>query len=202
MPEARAGEPPEPSGLLERIAAGDQDAFAALFDAHVDAVYRLALGRTGRAQDAQDVTSVVFLTAWRRRAELTRLHSSVLAWLLVCVNRCCQDVGRTRRRDAALIRRLGAARSTEHLVGTDTGGSASRLDLDNAVAGLRSIDRQVIELFLYLDMSYAEIANSLGVPIGTVRSRLARARERLRADLGRDVLPAEAACLHPERKLT
>lgn len=185
MEETRPGGDTERE-LLERVSSGDQRAFAILFDEYVDAVYRFAVRRVRSPVDAEDLTSVVFMTAWRRRGDLRTLSSSLIAWLLVTADRAANNLVRARRREAALVDRLVRSREP-----TDSGPVAEGLpdmlsdELATSLDKLSRADRQVLNLAVIAELSYQEIADALGVPVGTVRSRLSRAKSRLRSVISR-----------------
>jgi len=84
--------------VLERVRDGDADAFGELFDLHHDRVFRQALRMTASLHDAEDVTAVVFLEAWRRRDAMREVNGSVIAWLLVMTNFVFRNYARASRR--------------------------------------------------------------------------------------------------------
>jgi len=166
-------------------AAGEHagDAFGELFERHADRVYAHCFSRTGSWSLAEDLTSAVFLEAWRRRTEVRFSGDSALPWLLGVANNATRNAQRTLRRHSALLAKLPPPQE-ESDIATDT---AARLDQEElarhllcAMAGLRQAEREVIALCDWSGLSYAEAAVALGVPEGTVRSRLSRARQHLR----------------------
>jgi RNA polymerase sigma factor (sigma-70 family) len=173
---------PSDLDLWRRAEQGDAESFGVLFDRHARTVYNFCFRRTADWALAEDLTSTVFLETWRRRAEVRPEHETLRPWLLgVAANVIRNSTRSQRRRDAAEPR---AATSS---VGPDFADDvASRLDDESlmrrmvvALNMLPPIDRDVLSLFAWGELSYAEIAGVLGVPIGTVRSRLSRARTRL-----------------------
>jgi RNA polymerase sigma-70 factor, ECF subfamily len=156
----------------------DESAFASLFDRHYAALHRFLRARVGGVL-ADDLASEVFLTAFRRRASYDLGRDDARPWLFgIAVN-----VVRDHRR--AELRRLDAcARAVD---GDRVDGIAATDRLDPALAGallsLSEGDRHIVLLFAWAQLSYEEIAQALEVPIGTVRSRLSRARARLRESL-------------------
>jgi RNA polymerase sigma factor (sigma-70 family) len=163
----------------------EPEAFAALFDRHATAVHRYLGRRVGQLAD--DLLSETFLVAFRRRADYRADHVDVRPWLLGIATRVVQGHLRTeRRRYRALAREAGTAP-----VGTDPDEVHDRLDatalrapIAAALAGLKDRDRDVLLLFAWGQLGYEEIAAVLDVPVGTVRSRLNRARRQTRAALG------------------
>lgn len=159
------------------------EAFGELFERHADRVYAHCFARTGSWSLAEDLTSAVFLEAWRRRTEVRFSGDSALPWLLGVANNATRNAQRTLRRHSQLLAKLPPPEE-ESDIATDT---ATRLDQERlarhllcAMAGLRQAEREVIALCDWSGLSYAEAAVALGVPEGTVRSRLFRARQHLR----------------------
>lgn len=169
--------------LWQRAVDGDAGAFGLLFERHARAVYNACFRRTGDWSVAEDVTSVVFLEAWRRRAEVTFAGESVRPWLHGVAVNVLRNRWRSTRRHRAALQRLPPP-GTEQAVDDDV---ARRLDDQWRMRGVLVLvtrlprrDREVLEACAWSGLSYEEAAIALGVPVGTVRSRLARARRRLR----------------------
>ena len=184
-PEAVAGHEPgevEHDDLLWWSARnGDADAFATLFERHANAIYNYCFRRVGDWSAAEDLLSVVFLEAWRRRdKELP--PGKVLPWLYGIATNVVCNRRRSERRYRAALARVPAARP-ENDFGDD---AAVRLDderrMRDALAHLKTLPRgqqDVVVLCAWGDLSYEDASFALGVPVGTVRSRLARARRSL-----------------------
>ena len=166
--------------------AADQHAgpaFGELFERHADRIYAHCFHRTGSWSMAEDLTSVVFLEAWRRRREVRFSGDSVLPWLLAVANNATLNAQRTLRRHRRLLVKLPPA-GQEPDIAED---AARRVDTERAAAhllcaldGLREPEREVLALCDWAGLSYAEASDALGVPPGTIRSRLSRARQHLR----------------------
>ncbi|GAA0997327.1 RNA polymerase sigma factor [Subtercola frigoramans] len=170
--------------VLERVNAGDADAFGVLFDLHHDRVFRHALRLTASVHDAEDVTAVVFLEAWRRRDSMRVTDGSIIPWLLVTTNFVFRNFSRSSRRYRVALEHLPLPQDTPD----DADAIDERLDLDARRAALRQAlaqlprrDQDVITLCLLEELSTAEAAAALGIAQGTVKSRLSRARARLTA---------------------
>ena len=167
------------------------EAFGELFDRHADRVYAHCFTRTGSWSMAEDLTSVVFLEAWRRREEVRFSGDSALPWLLGVANNATRNAQRTLRRHNLLLAKLPPA-GEEADIAAD---AAARVDQERlaqhllcAMGGLKQSEREVLALCDWAGLSYSEAAVAMGVPEGTVRSRLSRARQRLR-DLAGEAQP-------------
>ncbi len=185
----------EPDAALIAASIDTPVAFAAVFDRHYDFVHRY-LGRRVGFEVADDLVSETFTTAFRVRARYDLAHSDARPWLLGIAT----NLVRHHRR--AEVRRLRAYErlETEAAVGIDEALVAARVDaaaerprIARALARIPDADRDALLLLAWADLTYAEIALALGIPIGTVRSRIHRARHRLREllDLGGQSLCAD-----------
>lgn len=179
--------------LLARYARGEREALDELFRRYRSAAYRVAYRLLGREADALDAVQESFIKA------LTHLHnfqgrSSFKTWLLRVVSNASLDLGRQRGRREALS--LEAVTSTEPEAGPlvtfdrPTQGlerEELRDLLQEALASLPEAQRRTFVLHVDGELNYREVAEVLGISIGTVMSRLFYARQKLRAYLGRRV---------------
>ena len=159
----------------------EPEAFGDVFDRHVAAVHAFAQRRVGRDL-AEEVAAETFARGFEARGRYEAVHDDALPWLLGIASNVLRRHWRTERR------RLDAyARAARH----ERPGAAPDPDGDvlRAVARLPRRQREVLLLAAWADLSYAEIARALGLPVGTVRSRLARARAALGADASIDPAP-------------
>ncbi len=189
---------PDEISIWERARDGDPNSFGDLFREHRDRIYGQALRLTRSSHDAEDVTALVFLEAWRRRANVRLVDGSILAWLLVCTNFVAKNTARTKRRHASAMSRLPPQESTaDHAddVLDRVDGSGRERRLRAAFAKLSSNDRDVLTLCVVYDYSLAEAALAMNVPTGTVKSRLSRAKQRLATLTGSTDLDARASAL-------
>ncbi|MFI1482951.1 RNA polymerase sigma factor [Streptomyces sp. NPDC020747] len=174
----------------ERVRSGSRAAFDEIFDAHAGVVYAHALRVTGNWAVAEDVVSLTFLEAWRLREKLRAEVLSVRAWLLGITNNVLRNTTRAARRHRAAMSRVPPGPAVPDLAEEVVGRLADTEQLQaaaRALGRLRRADREVFTLCVWSDLSYAEAAEVLGIPVGTVRSRLSRARTRLR-ELAHDEL--------------
>jgi RNA polymerase sigma factor (sigma-70 family) len=149
--------------------------FAALYERHAGAVSIYLIRRVGNGI-AEDLTAEVFVRAFRGRAKYDVQHDSALPWLLGIANNLIADHRRVERRRLAAVERL--ARATPPFA-PEGHGFELGADLARALRRLPAVDRDTLLLAVWGELSYEEVALALGVPVGTVRSRIARARKRL-----------------------
>ena len=168
--------------LRERARGGDADAFGELFDSCAKAVYNHAFRLVGDWSAAEDVMAQTFLEAWRSRERIASGGGSLRPWLLGIATNLARGHRRASRRQVAALLRMAPPPDTPDFSDEVTG----RLDDANRIAALhQSLHRlrpdefEVLALCAWSDLSYAEAAEALGVPVGTVRSRLSRARAKL-----------------------
>ena len=166
---------------------GDGDAFGALFDRHKDRVFRHACRLVGNRHDAEDVTAVAFLELWRRRRDVRVVNGSVLPWLLVTTSNVARNSQRASRRYRQFLGRL-----PREPVAPDATDAALDLHPFDGIdqhlgAALRSLsgpDLQLVTLIALEDYSVADAAEVLRLTPSAAKTRLHRARHRLRAALG------------------
>lgn len=181
----------EEQHLLKKAAAGDMAAFEQLVIKYQAQVYNLALRMTGNPDDAADMAQEAFLRAWRGLNKF-QFESSFSTWLYRLTSNVCIDFLRNAKRH-----------QTIPLTYTDTDGEEQTLELADdaplpeetaiiaeqqaqiiaAMAQLEPEHRQILTLRVVNDLSYSDIAAILQVKEGTVKSRLARARENLKKKL-------------------
>jgi RNA polymerase sigma-70 factor, ECF subfamily len=173
-------------GLLQKAAAGDGRAFHALLDRHMDRLYRLAVSLVGNAADAEDLLQETFAGAFKGLDGFEG-RASVGTWLTrILVMQTARFRRDRKRKPMGSIESAGfdeptASQSTGEPSGT--GGVDVRIDIQAALLQLSPAHREVLVLREFEQMSYEEIAEVLGVPQGTVESRLYRARAELREKL-------------------
>lgn len=170
-----------------RIRAGDPDAFGSLFDNYARAVYNHAFRLTGDWSAAEDVLSLTFLEAWRLRETVDLNGGSLRPWLLGIATNTARNTRRAARRHEAAVSRLPREEVfpdfAEDLVSRiDDAGQVAALQA--ALSRLRRPEREVVALCIWSGLDYAAAAQALGIPVGTVRSRLSRARKKLHKHAG------------------
>jgi RNA polymerase sigma-70 factor (ECF subfamily) len=172
--------------LMERANRGESEAFGRLFLRHRDRVFRHVLRAATSTADAEDVVALTFLEAWRRRSSLRTVSASALPWLLVTATHVAQNRARAERRYRAALARLPLnPEFHDHAdrVLDEWESARQRRALREALRKLSPSEREVIALCVIEELSMDAAAEALGIPIGTVKSRLSRARARLSAML-------------------
>ncbi|MEU9344454.1 RNA polymerase sigma factor [Streptomyces sp. NPDC048278] len=180
--------------LRRRIRAGDHDAFAALFDAYARSVYNHAYRLTGDWTTAEEAVSLTFLEAWRLRTALDADGGSPRPWLLGIATNVVRNQRRAARRHSAALARLPREEPVRDFADEVAGrvDDAAQLALvRTALAKLRRPEREVLALCVWSGLDYAAAAEALGVPVGTVRSRLSRARAKLAKHLEPARIPGQ-----------
>jgi RNA polymerase sigma-70 factor, ECF subfamily len=169
--------------LARRSALGDAEAFDALARDRIDRLFAIAFRILRDHHDAEDAVQQALWTAWTDLPGL-REPERFDAWLYRLLVRCCFRSGRSRRRRLTVVRRLPDV--DEPSVASEAGQVETRDALDRAFARLGTEHRSVVVLHHYLGMPLEEIADVLGIPSGTARSRLHYALRRLRAAIEPD----------------
>jgi RNA polymerase sigma factor (sigma-70 family) len=167
--------------------SGDEPgAFALLFDRHAPSVYRYAAQRLGQ-DSAEDVMSETFLVAFEKRASYDVTIVDARPWLLGIATRLMHKHVRLEARAwKGMVADLAAHLSPDMIEQAGARMDAARLTrrLRSALGALSAADRDTLLLYAWGDLDYAGVAAALDVPVGTVRSRLNRARRLLRSAAG------------------
>jgi RNA polymerase sigma factor (sigma-70 family) len=170
------------SALWARSRAGDSRAFGVLFERHAKTIYNFCFRRVGDWSVAEDLLSVVFLEAWRRRGKELPA-GKVLPWLYGIATNVVRNGRRSQRRYRVALSRVPPERPDpdfQAAVDERLDDAARMRELLPLLATLPRRELDVLALCAWSDLSYEEAALALGIPVGTVRSRLSRARARLR----------------------
>jgi RNA polymerase sigma factor (sigma-70 family) len=176
---------PTDSEVIARARA-DPAAFAEIFDRYHAELYRYLRRRAGPGQGA-DLAAEVFLTAFARRAAYRPYGDSARPWLYGIAHNLLRTQARREQRQRLAYLRHGASPAVDHAAAEAFAQADATGQVAALLAGLPAGDRDVLLLFAWADMSYAEIASALQIPVGTVRSRLHRARRQLRGPLGAQI---------------
>jgi RNA polymerase sigma factor (sigma-70 family) len=160
--------------------AGDGEAFGRIFDRHRERLERHCRRLVPSREDADDAVAITFLEAWRKRDRVRFVDDSMLPWLLVTATNASRNVSRSARRHRALLARLPAEPAARD--------HAERFEGSDAVDALRRLsiaDQRIITLCVLEGLSEREATQVLGIPSGTVKSRLSRAKTRLARHVAR-----------------
>jgi RNA polymerase sigma-70 factor (ECF subfamily) len=170
-----------------RESRSDPARFSVLYDRYAEQLHRFAYRRVG-PDAAEDVVAETFLAAFGHRERYDGSRPDARAWLFgILVRELAQHRRREQARDRALAKvptDEATADSPDDRVAAEVGARALRGKLASVLAELGQGDRDVLLLVAWGDLGYAEVAEALEIPIGTVRSRLHRARARLKEALG------------------
>lgn len=163
--------------------------FGELYDRHAPDIYRYAARRAGDFA-AEDVMAETFLIAFERRHGFEGPAEAVRPWLFGIATNLLRRHHRAEARMLRALARSGPAEIPDGFdeIETELDAPARNARLGKALQALAPIDREAILLLVWADLSYDGIAAATGVPLGTVRSRINRARGKLRADLGSTLL--------------
>ncbi|MFE4582932.1 RNA polymerase sigma factor [Streptomyces chartreusis] len=164
------------------------EVFAHLYDRYAADIHRYVTRRLG-SEAADDVTSETFLVAFRTRKRFDASAASARPWLYGIAAKL---IGRQRRSEVRMLKAYGrtgcdpVAESWAEHVDSRVVAQGMQQELSGALAELSAGDRHVLLLVAWADFSYQEVADALEIPVGTVRSRLNRARRKIRTALGAD----------------
>ncbi|WP_163573161.1 RNA polymerase sigma factor [Fodinicola feengrottensis] len=166
-----------------RVRDGDPDAFGELFDECARAVYNHAFRLTGNWSTAEEAVALTFLEAWRLRGKVDLEGGPLRPWLLGIATNMVRNFTRASRRYSAAVSRIPPPEAipdfADELAGRldDTEQVRFALSLVNK---LRRNEREIFALCVWSGLDNIEAAEALGIPVGTVKSRLSRARAKLR----------------------
>lgn len=170
--------------LLARVARGDHVAFASLYDHLAPAAYGIAHRVVGNAALAEEITQDAFLQVWSTRSRFDRTRGSAQSWVLTIVHRRAVDVVRHEQAARKRVLRVGpryVERTFDEVWATAL-HHAERDEVCSALQALTAGQRQAIELAYYEGMTCGEVAQHLGIPVGTAKSRILEGVRRLRRE--------------------
>lgn len=175
---------PTDSAVIER-SLDESECFAEIFDRHVSSIHGYLARRTG-SERADALVGEVFRVAFETRHRYQLQRPDALPWLYGIASNVLRQSRRTERRQDRVATKL----ATFSRVDADPGDSSEDLlrrehlsEVMGAVMALPDADRETLLLYAWEELTYDEIAETLDVPLGTVRSRLNRARTRIREQL-------------------
>jgi len=172
--------------LMEKLQAGDISAFEAIFQDYQRMVFKTAYLMTGRKEEAEDILQEVFVSVWRSRNTFNPKKGKLITWIYrITVNQC---LSRRRKKKPAI---LSLEEKSIDLPDMKPGEQleevlVTRLEYERLMKAMNALDskhRSVLILRYFNDLSYDEIAQIIGVPLGTVKSRISQALRSLRAQM-------------------
>jgi RNA polymerase sigma-70 factor (ECF subfamily) len=175
--------------LVLAVAQGDVDAFEEVYDAMSPIVYGLALRVVRDPARAEEVAQEAFVEFWRKAAEFDPQRGSARAWMVTIAHRRAVDVVRSEEAS-----RARAIRAGHRMLGSGQGDPvadtvetlADQDRVNRALIHLTPLERQAIELAYYEGQTYRQVAERLDAPIGTIKTRMRSALQRLGDILGAD----------------
>lgn len=169
--------------LVNAMVAHDEAALSQLYDQTVGQVYRLAHAMTGSADDAEEIVCDVYLQVWQRAAQYDENRGPVIAWLLVNCRSLALDLLRRRRSHQTVLRKL-EEQSEDNVEDTNVVDLLALVQegtaVHRALGELSEIQRRLIALAYFNDLSHSEIATLTQLPLGTVKSHIQRGLRKLR----------------------
>ncbi|CAH0173501.1 ECF RNA polymerase sigma factor SigW [Microbacterium oxydans] len=186
MPEFNAQPASSDGELLFRLSRGDEPAYRLLHDRHQASVYRVALVLMRTTWDAEEVAATAFFELWRKRDSVRLVDDSVLPWLLATTSYAAKNKLRSSRRYHRLLNRIphdGDVPDHADEVARAMDTLKISADVRAALMQLHPKEASVVILCVVHELPMHEAAVALGIPEGTVKSRLSRVKARLRGTL-------------------
>lgn len=174
------------SSLVADFLAGDEAALAVIYERWGSLVYSLAIRSLGNVTDAEDVTQHVFIAAWLSRHTFDPARAKLAAWLMGITHNKIVDALDKRARDRRDREAMVQALDRNSLAWTDD--VVERILLADELSRLEGVPRRIINMAFFDRLTHVQIAQSLDLPLGTVKSHIRRSlsvlRERLEVDGG------------------
>ena len=186
---------------MQRILAGDDSALSELYDRHAPFVLGVALKIVHDQNDAEDVVHDAFIAIVERADQFRPERGSLIAWLVTAVRNLALDRARRRTRRAQITDEELRHEPSEPVLDPEALSwlEHRRAAVIAALARVSDAQRRTLEVAFFEGLSYPEIAEREGVPLGTVKSRAARALAALRAALEGDLQAADEGHLTPDK---
>ena len=181
-PAPSAGETAADAALMAALVRGDRDALAALYDRHAGVLLALATRLLGDRPQAEELLHDVFLEAWHHARDFDPARGSVRAWLVTRTRSRAFDRRAARSRHGRLAE--AAAREHSALAQADASVPLDAARVRQEVSRLPPELVTLLELAYFEGLSFSEIGEALAIPLGTVKSRMARALSLLREGMG------------------
>jgi len=168
------------AAIIKAMANGDRGALAVLYDRYSSLLLAVGIKVMGERREAEDILHDVFLESWRQAGTFDPKRGTARTWLLLRMRSRCLD----RKRSAGYSRSEPIEEAPDHSDDraiTDIDEAPDRRRVRQAVAALKGDQRAVVELSYFEGLSYSEIASRVGVPLGTIKSRMRLAVATLRS---------------------
>jgi RNA polymerase sigma-70 factor (ECF subfamily) len=170
--------------LLQRAAGGDEAAFAELYDRLAPSVFGMARRIIRNAAQAEDVTQEVMVEVWRTASRFDPVQGSAQTWVVTLAHRRAVDRVRSeesQRQRTERLAEVSAGPGISDPVADDVVDDFDRARVRSALAGLSALQRESVELAFYGGNTHTEISSMLGLPLGTVKTRIRDGLLHLRA---------------------
>jgi|SRR5688572_3838621 len=179
------------TSIVARMAAGDDRALAELYDRHATLVFSLAHSILGDATEAEEATEDAFLQVWRAAATFDASRASAAAWLtMVARSRALDRLRARRRRERTMASASELATHGETMHGAPPVAADRAVEAGETSTRVRAVlkelpepQRRCLELAYFEGLTHSEIAQRLGEPLGTIKTRIRAGMDKLRATL-------------------
>jgi RNA polymerase sigma-70 factor (ECF subfamily) len=173
-------------GLAERFRSGDEQALAEVYARWSALVFTIALRSLGNQHDAEDVTQTVFVGAWRSRRTYNPSSGTIAGWLTGITRNQIADRWSSATRDRKVVDAVSVGVGRNELAPADIDHVADRVVMADELSSLGHPAKHILELAFVEDLTHAQIAERLSMPLGTVKSHIKRSLDRLRLRLEAD----------------
>ena len=176
--------------LIRQVANQDRDAFSQLYDRFSTLVFTLAMRMLRARSDAEDLLQDVFVQVWRQAQNYSTERGTPEAWIVnIARSRAIDKIRSIRRMEKSFVLTDDPARAeSSDNVESSAAESEARMAMNSALANLPETHRKVLELAYFGGLTQTEIATRLAEPLGTVKTRMRSAIQRLREMLGAQVV--------------
>jgi RNA polymerase sigma-70 factor (ECF subfamily) len=170
--------------LLQRVNAGDEEALVALHTRYVNLVYSVAYRVLNEPMAAEEITQDTFMRLWNKSYTYDPDKGRFITWLLTVTRRLAIDLLRQRQRrtpQAGMVFMDESPQFWEEVLTTDTGSSELRRTLKSVLGQLPAEQKELIEMTYFYGMTHSDIAETTGLPLGTVKTRIRLGMQKLRS---------------------